>query len=67
MTFTGSAKELMVLQMKSLSKKTTFPSEPVDERLLTSNRFAGSALAWEQLLPGKMTLLDMMTPSSEEQ
>jgi len=26
---------------------------------------AGSALACEQLLPGKMMLLDMMTPSSE--
>src|SRR5262249_51335571 len=59
-TFTGSAKELMVLQMKSLSKKTDFPSAPVDERLLTSKRFAGRALA---TTPCYATMTHVLVPN----
>jgi hypothetical protein len=61
---TGAAKELTMLQMKSVSRNVRRPVASVDALLLTSRKLAGSALACVQLFPGKMMLLDMMVPSS---
>jgi hypothetical protein len=58
------AKELTVLQMKSVSRNVRCPLVSVEELLLTSSKLAGSALAWVQLLLGKKMLLDMTVPSS---
>ena len=61
---TGAAKELAVLQMKSVSRNVRRPVASVDALLLTSRKLAGSVLAGVQLFLGMMMLLDMMVPSS---
>ncbi len=52
-TFTGSEKELMLLQMKLLRRKLLAPSAPAPVRPLTSSSLTG---VWQNL-PGKMIRL----------